>query len=67
LDIVAATFTIMAQREQCYNFLPPYYIDGLVVKKDLNIKSLKALSSKNISMVCGTMSRAYCRTKRYAF
>jgi putative glutamine transport system substrate-binding protein len=63
LDIVAATFTITAQREQFYNFSPPYYTDGLalMVRKDSNIKSLKELNGKSIGTAYGTTSRAVLR------
>lgn len=63
LDIIAATFTITTQREQFYNFSPPYYTDGLalMVRKDSNIKSLKTLNGKSIGTVYGTTSRAVLR------
>ena len=59
LDMIAATYTINAERKKQYNFTDPYYTDpvGLLVKKADNIASLKDLDGKTIAVPQGATTR----------
>ena len=59
LDMIAATYTINAERKKQYNFTDPYYTDpvGLLVKKADGIQSLKDLNGKTIAVPQGATTR----------